>query len=192
MSMHLACLNPAQRAAATTPAPLLVLAGAGSGKTETLIRRVADLILAGEAAGPAALHHLHRQGGRRDAQQARGPARPGADATLGRHLPRRHGPAADRGRRRRAGPAARLRHPRPGRRPGAADAGQRDPGRQGGQPAAGGGVAAEERPGRPSPAGCPAPRRWPGSSRRSWRRRRPCCRPTRRPWRSARRSTSTI
>ena len=49
MSMHLACLNPAQRAAATTPAPLLVLAGAGSGKTETLIRRVADLILAGEA-----------------------------------------------------------------------------------------------------------------------------------------------
>lgn len=47
--MHLACLNPAQRAAATTPAPLLVLAGAGSGKTETLIRRVADLILAGEA-----------------------------------------------------------------------------------------------------------------------------------------------
>jgi superfamily I DNA/RNA helicase len=31
------------------PAPLLVLAGAGSGKTETLIRRVADLILTGEA-----------------------------------------------------------------------------------------------------------------------------------------------
>jgi len=49
MSTHLACLNPAQRSAATTPAPLLVLAGAGSGKTETLIRRVADLILAGEA-----------------------------------------------------------------------------------------------------------------------------------------------
>ena len=48
MSTHLACLNPAQRAAATTPAPLLVLAGAGSGKTETLIRRVADLILGGE------------------------------------------------------------------------------------------------------------------------------------------------
>ena len=46
---HLADLNPAQRLAATTPAPLLVLAGAGSGKTETLIRRVADLILTGEA-----------------------------------------------------------------------------------------------------------------------------------------------
>jgi len=45
---HLADLNPAQRLAATTPAPLLVLAGAGSGKTETLIRRVANLILTGE------------------------------------------------------------------------------------------------------------------------------------------------
>ena len=49
MPSHLERLNPAQRAAATTPAPLLVLAGAGSGKTETLIRRVADLILRGEA-----------------------------------------------------------------------------------------------------------------------------------------------
>src|SRR3954454_19395238 len=49
MYINIAYLKPAQRAAATTPAPLLVLAGAGSGKTETLIRRVADLILAGEA-----------------------------------------------------------------------------------------------------------------------------------------------
>ncbi|MBL6459352.1 ATP-dependent helicase [Belnapia sp. T6] len=48
MSTHLACLNPAQRAAATAPAPVLVLAGAGSGKTETLTRRVANLILGGE------------------------------------------------------------------------------------------------------------------------------------------------
>ena len=48
MSAHLAPLNPAQRAAATAPAPVLVLAGAGSGKTETLIRRVANLILGGE------------------------------------------------------------------------------------------------------------------------------------------------
>ena len=45
---HLAPLNPAQRAAATAPAPVLVLAGAGSGKTETLTRRVADLVLRGE------------------------------------------------------------------------------------------------------------------------------------------------
>jgi superfamily I DNA/RNA helicase len=46
---HLDRLNPAQRAAATAAAPVLVLAGAGSGKTETLIRRVAGLILGGEA-----------------------------------------------------------------------------------------------------------------------------------------------
>ncbi|MGI4944966.1 MAG: ATP-dependent helicase, partial [Janthinobacterium lividum] len=48
---HLAPLNPAQRAAATAPAPVLVLAGAGSGKTETLTRRVADLVLSGEDPG---------------------------------------------------------------------------------------------------------------------------------------------
>ena len=49
MTDHLERLNPAQRAAATAAAPVLVLAGAGSGKTETLIRRVAGLILGGEA-----------------------------------------------------------------------------------------------------------------------------------------------
>ena len=49
MTEHLERLNSAQRAAATAAAPVLVLAGAGSGKTETLIRRVAGLILGGEA-----------------------------------------------------------------------------------------------------------------------------------------------
>ena len=48
MPTHLEGLNPAPRTAATAPAPLQVLASAGSGKTETLIRRLADLILAGE------------------------------------------------------------------------------------------------------------------------------------------------
>ncbi|GAB0113974.1 ATP-dependent DNA helicase Rep [Acidisoma sp. C75] len=38
-------MNPAQRAAVLAPAPQLVLAGAGSGKTETLSRRVIDLVL---------------------------------------------------------------------------------------------------------------------------------------------------
>ncbi|WP_165694125.1 ATP-dependent helicase, partial [Teichococcus deserti] len=42
---HLEGLNPAQRAAVLSPAPQLVIAGAGSGKTETLARRVVDLIL---------------------------------------------------------------------------------------------------------------------------------------------------
>ena len=45
MSDHLEGLNPSQRAAAIAPAPQLVLAGAGSGKTETLARRAIDLIL---------------------------------------------------------------------------------------------------------------------------------------------------
>ncbi|NPD68305.1 UvrD-helicase domain-containing protein [Lichenicola cladoniae] len=44
---HLASLNDDQRRAATAPAPQLLLAGAGTGKTETLARRVADLILNG-------------------------------------------------------------------------------------------------------------------------------------------------
>lgn len=48
MSDHLEGLNPAQRAAAVAPAPQLVLAGAGSGKTETLARRAIDLILTRE------------------------------------------------------------------------------------------------------------------------------------------------
>jgi superfamily I DNA/RNA helicase len=42
---HLDGLNPEQREAATVDAPCLVLAGAGSGKTETLARRVVDLVV---------------------------------------------------------------------------------------------------------------------------------------------------
>jgi DNA helicase-2/ATP-dependent DNA helicase PcrA len=45
---HLAKLNPAQRAAVEHgPAPLLVIAGAGSGKTNTLAHRVAHLVIGG-------------------------------------------------------------------------------------------------------------------------------------------------
>jgi superfamily I DNA/RNA helicase len=45
MSDHLEGLNEQQAAAVAAPAPQLVLAGAGSGKTETLARRAIDLIL---------------------------------------------------------------------------------------------------------------------------------------------------
>ena len=45
MSDYLEGLNAQQAAAVAAPAPQLVLAGAGSGKTETLARRAIDLIL---------------------------------------------------------------------------------------------------------------------------------------------------
>jgi len=51
---HLDALNPDQRAAAeygigqgAIPGPLLIIAGAGSGKTNTLAHRVAHLIVNG-------------------------------------------------------------------------------------------------------------------------------------------------
>lgn len=48
MDKHVAHLNPAQRAAAEYgDGPLLIIAGAGSGKTATLAHRVADLIVRG-------------------------------------------------------------------------------------------------------------------------------------------------
>src|SRR5437867_12887762 len=55
-SEHLGALNPSQRAAAEyggaglpheVPGPLLIIAGAGTGKTNTLAHRVAHLIVRG-------------------------------------------------------------------------------------------------------------------------------------------------
>ena len=144
MSRHLACLNPAQRAAATTPAPLLVLAGAGSGKTETLIRRVADLILTGEA--PDRLLCITFTA------KAAGEMRSRLAALLGpEQTPRWVGTFHAVMARLLIEDGAGV----PGLPRGFAILGQRDPGREGGQPAAGGGVVAEERPGNRAPLAAP-------------------------------------
>ena len=59
----LARLNPEQRAAVEHGAggmagPLLVIAGAGTGKTMTLVHRLAHLVALG--ADPRRIHHLER------------------------------------------------------------------------------------------------------------------------------------
>lgn len=95
---HLAALNDAQRAAATHDgmAPLLIIAGAGSGKTNTLAHRVAHLILCGAEPARVLLltfsrraalemtrrtEHIVRQARAAlegSAQSSKAPARPGA------------------------------------------------------------------------------------------------------------------
>ena len=130
-SPHLDDLNPAQREAATfgvpeggpaAPAPpLLVVAGAGTGKTGTLAHRVAHLVAERRRPPPRPPAHLHPPRGRGDGPprrpdlrpraRHRRPARPG----VGRHLPRRRRPAAAPLRSRdRARPG--LHRARPGRR----------------------------------------------------------------------------
>ncbi len=115
-------LNPEQLAAASHgDGPLLIVAGAGTGKTATLVHRVAHLIAQRRrpAAHPAA--HLHAPRRRRDAApRRRAPAAAARGdgrrlrARLGRHLPRhRRAPAAHPRARHRHG--ARLHHPRPRR-----------------------------------------------------------------------------
>jgi DNA helicase-2/ATP-dependent DNA helicase PcrA len=68
----LAELNPEQRAAATHPGgPLLILAGAGTGKTTTLCARVAWLISEGVAPERILLLTFTRRAAREMLQRAR-------------------------------------------------------------------------------------------------------------------------
>ena len=109
-------LNREQAAAATHgDGPLLIIAGAGTGKTRTLVYRVAHLI---ERGVPARAHppaHLHPPRRARDALPRRAARRVGVNPGAGRNVPRDRPPPAPpvrpRGR-----PRPRLLHHGPGRR----------------------------------------------------------------------------